>query len=161
MMSKAKMSNSFTVSIISVSQIYTNRFSKQKYRSSAWISVNRELTSSEGVESVLLLAETTEYPLSSFAKTYWSNSCFCFVFRRANNFSPICSPDFDISNTVNLPIYPPPPNLCFQQQNYILFGRIDTSRQNNGFFIMPLFWQSRKSRCVCYKSDRNTALYIS
>ena len=28
-------------------------------------------------------------------------------------------------------------------------------------FIMPLFWQSRKSRCVCYKSDRNTALYIS
>ena len=32
--------NSFTVSMISVSQIYTNRFSKQKYKSSAWTSVN-------------------------------------------------------------------------------------------------------------------------
>ncbi len=40
-MSRAKMSNSFTVSMISVSQIYTNRFSKQKYKSSAWTSVNQ------------------------------------------------------------------------------------------------------------------------
>ena len=89
--------------MISVSQTYTIRFSRQKYRFSAWTSVNLESGSIGGLQAKIGCEEASESQPCLCVRTYWVSSCFCSLSRRANSFSPICRPDSDISRTANFP----------------------------------------------------------
>lgn len=99
------MSNSFTVSMISVSQIYTNRFSKQKYKFSAWISVNLTIEVVGMTCEEILRRDVSGLPPCFCARTYCISSCCWLISNRANNFSPICLPDSDMSRTANFPCH--------------------------------------------------------
>ena len=156
MMSKAKMSNSFTVSMISVSRTYTILFSRQKYKSSAWTSVNLASGLMAGVWVEILCRKISGLPPCACARTYCINSCCWLTSNRASNFSPICLPDSDMSRTANFPIQTtslhiwPLYTALLKRENLYPFRNIGWECQNEVLCSIKPIQYSRKSVAIRY-----------